>query len=164
VAVRFLAGSPEDLAGTVYGTIVVLAVIVAGSAPTEVEPWPLIVLVVSTTLVLWMGHVYAHGLAESVRLGRRLDADELRRLARREAALPLAALVPSVALVLGAVELISEGAAVWLALGTGIATLGVEGLRYARLEDLGPTRTLLTVGANIMLGLAIVVVKLAVSH
>jgi hypothetical protein len=163
-ALRVFAGSPEDLAGTVYGTIVVLAVIAAGSAPAEVEAWPLVALVVSTTLVLWAGHVYAHGLAESVRLGRRLDVTELRVLARREAAIPLAALAPSVALCLGALELIREGAAVWLALGLGVTILGVEGLRYARLEDLGHARTLLTIGVNIMLGVTIVVIKIAVTY
>jgi len=163
-ALRILAGSPEDLAGTVYGTIVVLAVIAAGSAPAEVEPWPLIALVVSTTIVLWVGHVYAHGLAESIQLGRRLDVTELRLLARREAALPLAALAPTLALFLGAVGLMSEGTAVWLALGLGVATLGIEGLRYARLEHLGYARTLLTISVNVMLGAAIVALKIAVTH
>jgi hypothetical protein len=163
-ALRIFAGSPEDLAGTVYGTIVVLAVIAAGSAPGEVEAWPLVALVAGTTLVLWVGHVYAHGLAESVKRGRRLDVTELRLLARREAAIPLAALAPTVAVCLGALGLISEGAAVWLALGLGVATLGVEGLRYARLEHLGYARTLFMIGANIMLGVAIVALKIAVTH
>jgi hypothetical protein len=161
---RILAGSAEDLAGTVYGTIVVLAVIAAGSAPAEVGAWQLLALVVSTTLVLWVGHVYAHGLGESVTLGRRLDATELRVLARREAAIPLAAFAPSVALCLGALGLFSESAAVWLALGLGVATLGVEGARYARLEHLGPVRSLLTISANVMLGVAIVALKIAVTH
>jgi hypothetical protein len=163
-ALRVLAGSPEDLAGTVYGTIVVLAVIAAGSAPGDVDPWSLIALVASTTLVLWIGHVYAHGLGESIQMGRRLDAAELRRVARREAALPLAALAPGLALLLGALGLIAEDTAVWLALGLGVATLGIEGLRYARLEHLGSARTLLTISANVMLGVAIVAIKIALTH
>jgi hypothetical protein len=152
------------MAGTVYGTIVVLAVVAAGSSTVDVEAWPLLALVVSTTLVLWLGHVYAHGLAESVKLGRRLDTSELRLLARREAAIPLAALAPSLALCLGALGLIAESAAVWLALGLGVATLGVEGLRYARLEHLGNAWTLFAITANIMIGVAIVVLKIAVTH
>jgi hypothetical protein len=163
-AVRFLAGSPEDLAGTVYGTIVVLAVIAAGSSPAKVASWQLIALVVSTTLILWLGHIYAHGLAESVNAGRRLDGADLRRLARREAALPLAALGPGLALLLGAAGLIDERTAVWLALGLGVGTLGAEGFRYARLENLGAARTLLTITANVALGVAIVLLKIAVTH
>jgi hypothetical protein len=152
------------MAGTVYGTIVVLAVVAAGSSTVDVKAWPLLALVVSTTLVLWLGHVYAHGLAESVKLGRRLDTRELRVVARREAAIPLAALAPSLALCLGALGLVAESAAVWLALGLGVATLGVEGLRYARLEHLGKAWTLFAITANIMIGVAIVVLKIAVAH
>jgi hypothetical protein len=163
-ALRVFAGSTESLAGTVYGTIIVLAVIAAGSAPKAVNASHLLALVVSTALVLWVGHVYAHGLAESIKLGRRLHMTDLRMLARREAALPLAALAPSVALCLGALTLISENAAVWLALGLGVATLGFEGLRYARLEHFGYGLTLLTISVNIMLGVSIVVVKIAVTY
>jgi hypothetical protein len=164
VVVRMLAGSVEDLAGTVYGTVVVLAVIAAGSSPEDVDAWGLVILVVSTTLVLWVGHVYANGLGESVRLGHRLSLGEFRRLARREAAIPLAAFAPCVVLCVGALGIISEGSAVWLALGVGVGTLGFEGLRYARLEQMGQARALLTIGANVALGVTIVAVKIAVTH
>jgi hypothetical protein len=111
-----------------------------------------------------IGHVYAHALGESVSLGRRLDWDELRTVARRQAAIPLAAVAPCAALCLGGLGLLSVRASVWLALGLGVATLGVQGLRYARLERFGVRGTVIAVGVNVLIGLAVVALKVAVSH
>ena len=78
---RFVFGDGETIAGTLYGTIVVLAVLAAGGKALEDHLWRLAVLVDTTVLVLWMAHVYAHGLAESLRASRRLDVAELRTVA-----------------------------------------------------------------------------------
>ena len=158
---RIVAGSPEDLAGSLYGTIVVLGITTAGRS---VGPTHLVELVMSTTLVLWIGHVYAHGLAESVQLGRRLDVPELRSLARREASIPLAAIAPSVALCLGAFGVLKETNAIWLAISLGLVTLAIEGFRYARLEHLGPSWTIAAVVLNVAIGLLIVSLKVFVTH
>ena len=53
---RLIAGTPEDMAGTVFGAIVVLAVITAGSTRGTLEPFRL-ALVAATRQVL------ANGLA-----------------------------------------------------------------------------------------------------
>ena len=78
---RFVFGDGETIAGTLYGTIVVLAVLAAGGKALEDHLWRLALLVDTTVLVLWMAHVYAHGLAESLRASRRLDVPELRTVA-----------------------------------------------------------------------------------
>jgi hypothetical protein len=122
---HMLLGSPGGIAGTVYGTIVVMATVTAGSNGEDTDTWWLAVVVGVTVLVLWIAHLYSHALAESLERRRRLDRAELGALARRELAIPAAALAPIAALVLGALGVIGEQTAVWLALGVGVATLGI---------------------------------------
>lgn len=162
--VRVLAGAPEHLAGTLYGTLVVLAIIAAGTASHAAHPWQLVDLVASSTIVLWVAHVYAHGVAESVRAGRRLKVPELRAVARHEAAIVLAGVLPVLALVLGAFHVVPENSAVWLAISLCLLTLGVEALRYARLEKLRTWATLFTMGMNVLIGVLIVVLKIEMGH
>jgi hypothetical protein len=157
-------GSPGTIAGAVYGTIVALAAVTAGGKAFQDDLWHLSAIVAITVLVLWVAHVYAHGLAESIELGRRLGATELRELARRELAIPLAAVAPCVVLVIGAAGVMDGGTAVWLAVAVGVVTLAVQGIRYARLERLSPTGVLVSVSLNVALGLTIVVLKVLVGH
>jgi hypothetical protein len=161
---RLVFGSRRTIAGTVYGTIVVLAALSAGGKAFEHDLWHLVAIVVTTVLVLWIAHVYAHGLGESLQIGRRLDAAELSAVAGRELAIPLAAVAPTAMLSLGAVGLVRGSTAVWLAVGICVAILGVQGLRYAALEHLGRLGTLGSVALNLALGLTIVALKVLVAH
>ena len=68
-------GAEGSVASTVYGTVVVMATLSAAYA-VEPDPWRLEIIVVSTVLVLWIAHVYAHGLSESLELRRRLSRQE----------------------------------------------------------------------------------------
>ena len=163
-AKRLLTGHPRAIGGTVYGTIVVLAVITAGAAAYRHHLWHLIAITAGTVLVLWAAHVYAHGLGESLGLGRRLTLDELASIARREFSIPLAAVLPLVALALGAAGLLREAPAVWLAFGIGVAALGFQGVRYAQLEGLSGMGAALAVATNLSLGLLIVALKVLVAH
>ena len=161
---HLLAGAPEHLAGTLYGTIVVLAIIAAGSTSHAAHPWQLVDLVASTTVVLWVAHVYAHGVAESVRDGHRLTGAELRGVARREAAIVIAGVAPVVALTVGAIHVMPEHSAVWLAIGLCLATLGIGALRYARVERLGRTAAFFTIAMNVVIGVLIVALKIEMGH
>jgi hypothetical protein len=161
---HMLLGSPGGIAGTVYGTIVVMATVTAGSYGEDTDTWWLAVVVGVTVLVLWIAHLYSHALAESLERRRRLDRAELGAVARRELAIPAAALAPIAALVLGALGVIGEQTAVWLALGVGMGTLAVQGARYATIEQLGRTGTLAAIALNLFLGLAIVGLKALLSH
>jgi len=163
-AKRLLFGSTGGLAGTVYGTIVVMATVTAGSSGTHTDPWRLAVVVAVTVLVLWIAHVYSDTLAESLERGRRLDRAEFSHIARRELSIPGAAVAPIAALVLGALGVIGERTAVWLALAFGVVTLGVEGARYAKIERLGGPGTLTVIALNLLLGLAVVALKALLAH
>lgn len=154
----------ERLAGFVYGTIIALAVLVAGARAFPDEAGHIAGLVLTTTVVFWLAHVYARGLGDSVARERRLTLAELRSVARHEAAVIEAALLPVAALVLGAIGVVSTHFAIWLALGTGLAVLAAEGILFARVERLGWLGTLVIVSVNLALGVALIGLKLVVSH
>ena len=160
---RIVLGTEGGIAGTVYGTIVVMGAITAG-AEGVADPWRLAVVVVVTVLVLWIAHVYAHGLGEAIERGHRLDRAEFTSIARRELAIPLAAVAPAAALVLGSLGVFEEATAIWIAVLIGLATLVVNGFRYAGLEGLGPLQTAASVALNLALGLVIVALKVFLAH
>lgn len=161
---RFVFGDRRTIAGTVYGTIIVMSVIAAAAKPYRHDLWRLLVLTVMSALVLWLAHVYAHGLGESLRLDRRLTFRELSSVARSESSIVLSAAGPAAAVALGAINLVSERTAVALALGLGVITLTAQGARYAGVERLSATGTLVTVTVNLVIGLAIVAAEVLIAH
>jgi hypothetical protein len=160
---RLAFGHGHEVAGVVYGTIIAMATLTASYANIK-DAWELAAIVWSTLFVLWIAHVYAHGLAESMARGRRLDRLELKSLSRRELGILLSAAGPSLALLLGALDVLKLGTSVWLALGIGLGILGIEGLRYARLEKLSMAGTLAVTAANVALGVLVVALKIGVTH
>jgi hypothetical protein len=150
-------GGARRIAGTVYGTVIVMSTIVAGSA--DHTGWDLTTLVASTALVIWIAHVYAHELGESIEMGQRLDWKTLRGIASRQLPILAAAAAPTLMLALGAAGILQEGRAIWAAIGLGLVTLGVQGARYARLERLGVLGTGAIVAINLALGGAVVALK-----
>jgi hypothetical protein len=158
------AAKGERLGGFVYGTIVVLAVVVAGSKAYPHSAGNIAVLVVGTSIVFWLAHVYAHGIAHSVAEDRHLSLAALGAIARREGSLVEAAVPPAAALALGALGVISTQAAVWAALVLGLIVLAAQGFVVARIERLGWLGTVALVAANVTLGLVLVGLKLLVSH
>jgi hypothetical protein len=154
----------ERLGGFVYGTIVVLAVIVAGVKAYPHKPGYVALLVVVTTTVFWLAHVYSHALAYSVSRDEHLSFRELRRIGRHEAAIIEAGALPLAPLLLGALGILSPRAAGWAALGIGLAVLAVEGLIFARAERLRPLAAFVVVALNLGLGLVLVALKVLVTH
>ncbi len=140
-----------------------MGAIVAGAHGVE-NLWRLDLVVGGTVVVLWLAHVYAHGLGESIQLERRLDRGEFASVARRELAIPLAAVLPVIVIGLGAADVIRKPTAVWLALAIGLVTLAAQGYRYARLEELSRWEMVVSVALNLGLGLAIVALKVVVGH
>jgi hypothetical protein len=154
----------ERLAGFIYGTIIVLSVLVAGSRAFPDDAGHIAALVAVTSTVFWLAHVYAHGLAHSVVHDEHLSLAELRRIARREGSIVEAAVPPLVALLLGAFGVFSTKAAAWVAFGLGLAVLAVQGVVFARVERLSWPGALLVVAANLGLGVLLVALKVFVAH
>src|SRR5262245_21342570 len=160
---RLLTGGDRAIGGTVYGTVLVLAAM-AATAGGHPDPWTIEIAVVTTAAVIWLAHVYAHTLGESIERGRRLTWDEFLSVARHELPILLAAVVPAAVLLLGATHVLAESTAIWLAFAVGLTTLAVQGFRYARVERLGPAGTIVVVALNLGLGAIVVALKVAVSH
>jgi hypothetical protein len=161
-ATHVLFGVGGTIASTVYGTVVVMATLTAAYA-SEKDPWKLTTTVVAAVLVLWLAHVYAHALSATLNESDRSLA-MVGGIARREIGIVLAAVLPSAMLVLGSLGVVDEHRAVWYALMIGLVTLATEGVRYARLERFGPSRTILAAAVNIGLGLFVVALKIFVAH
>jgi hypothetical protein len=161
---RLVLGEPGRVAGTVYGTIIVMSVLAAGAKAFEHRLWRLLVIAGVSVVVLWLAHVYAHGLEESLKIGRRVTMDELASIARREYSVVAAALLPLAAVALGATGVLQERTSVVLALWLGVVTLAAQGLRYAQLERLSRGATVLTVGLNLAIGLGLVALEAFVAH
>jgi hypothetical protein len=158
---RALYGTRERIAGTIYGTILVMAVLAAGAESTTIDAWELDVLMVSTVVVLWIAHVYAHAIADSLSSGTRLSRASVTSLAGRESAIVLSAFAPSIALLIGVIGILSDADAVTIALGLCLLTLGIQGVRYARMASLSRWGTVLVVTLNLAAGLIIVGLKAA---
>jgi hypothetical protein len=154
----------ERLAGFIYGTIVVLAVLVAGVRAFPDDAGRISAMVLVTSVVLWVAHVYAHALAHSVAHDERVSLAELRLIARREGSVVEAAVPPLAALLLGVFGVVSTNTAVWLAVGAGLVVLAAQGVVFARVERLRWPAMLLVVAANVGLGLALAALKVFLTH
>jgi hypothetical protein len=154
----------ERLGGFIYGTIVALAVVVAGARAYPHGAGHIAVLVAATSVAFWLAHVYSNAVAHSVASDQHLSFGELRRIARREGSIIEAAVPPFAALLLGALGMISTQVAVWAAFALGLVVLAAQGITVARIERLGPLATLAVVAGNVSLGVLLVGLKLVVSH
>lgn len=152
------------LGGFIYGTIVILAVIVAGARAFPDDALRIAATVAATAFVFWLAHVYAHSLAHAVANDEHLAFATVRQIARREFPIVEAAVPSLAALLVGATGVISVSAAGWCALILGLAVLGVQGVVFARIERLGLFAGALVVALNLGLGILLIALKLAVSH
>jgi len=113
---------------SIYGVLLVSGmIIVAGSHGSS--SWQVFWTVIVTVLVFWAAHVYAgtvarHGLAVGRVMGLR---EAFAESFRRSLGLLLSALIPSVILLLGALEVVPDLLTIWLALWAGVVVLAVLG-------------------------------------
>jgi len=161
--VRLLVGGERGIGGTVYGTVLALAALTAGAAE-HLGTQELVVVVATTAGVIWIAHVYAHGLGESIERGDRLRWSELSSIAAREMPILAAAAAPTLILALGAVGLVEEATDIWIAFAVGLVALAAQGARYARVEHLGPLGTVAAVAVNLALGAIVVGLKVLITH
>jgi hypothetical protein len=141
-----------------------MGALAAGAHGAPIRAAELAGVVAVTAVVFWIAHAYAHSLGETIAAQRRLDRAELVSVARRELAMPLAAVAPVGALLLGAAGIVKDSTAGWLAMGCGLVALVVAGVAYARVERLGLIASALTIGINLALGLLIVSLKAGLGH
>lgn len=161
---RLILGDRQRIAGTVYGTIIVMSVLAAGAKSYEHQLWRLVAIAAVSVVVLWFAHVYSHALGESLKLGRRVTVAEVSSIAGREYSIVAAAIPPLAAVGLGAAGILAERTAVQLALWLGVAALTAQGIRYAQLECLSRSATFITVSLNLAIGLGLVALEVLIAH
>jgi hypothetical protein len=156
---RVTAERVPRLAGAIYGTILVLAVIAALSEDDEVGPGAVLGAVVATSVVFWLAHIYADviarrmtGVAESV-------LRNVRDAAAHEWPLVEASLAPSVPLLLGAVGVFSRSTAVNLALAVGLVDLFIWGYMAGRASSETRVAAVVSALAAVLIGALMVVLK-----
>jgi hypothetical protein len=62
------------------------------------------------------------------------------------------------------VGLVNESTSIWLAIAAGLATLAVQGYRYARAASLGRIGTASILVVNLLFGLCVVAMKVTLIH
>ena len=119
-----------------------------------------------TNLVFWMAHVHATLIADWSHegAGSRPSWTQARHRMRNEFPLAMACLPTLVVLVLSGLGFYGVALAVWLSLIIGIVLLAGWGVAIARVARLGVFGYLFVAGINVALGLAIVLLKVIVSH
>ena len=154
----------DRLSGFLYGTILVLSVVLTGAKAFPDNPGRVAALVATTTIVFWLAHVYAAGLGHSIAHEEHLSFSVLSNIAAREASILGAGVAPVLALLLGAAGVLSSNAAVWVALGLGLAVLVATGVVSARVERLGVLGSVVLVLVNLGLGVVLILLKVLVVH
>jgi len=152
----------DNLAGGIYGTILVTSIIAASDSSHTI--WRSFGILEVTVVVFWLAHVYAHALAWSLDRNEQFSRRGLLQVARNERPLLQAAVVPSIALIAGGLGLIATQTAYRIAVGFGVAMLIWWGLLIARKEELSGRATLAVVLVNASFGLVIVLLKEFVNH
>jgi hypothetical protein len=147
------------VARTIYGTILITALVAGLSEAKGVDAWQILVSVTATALVFWAAHVYAELLSLRLDLRRRLTRAEKLDSMRDELPMVEAGVPAGVALALAALGFYSTDTGVTLAIGFGVASLFAYGVVLGHRE--GATRVQTFVGAcvNGAFGLVIVALK-----
>lgn len=148
--------------GGLYGTVLVLAVIIALSKSGKAEADIILGGVIVTSLVFYVVHVYADVLAARVTEPDRSWRSLAREVGHEEIAIVEAAILPSIPLLLGTIGVLEREAASWSAIGCGLVSLFGWGLLVGRALGYGTLRSLMFGTANIALGGLMVVLKVLV--
>ena len=152
-----------DIASGIYGTILVTAVVAGASADPHLDVWRGSVVVLATTLVFWIAHVYANLLALHHGQRQRSSWAQARELAWQELPLVEAGVLPMlILLLLGATGVTSRDTAYTVAVWVGVAILFIWGIVLARREGLGIPATLLSATFSAALGMVVIILKIIV--
>lgn len=147
----------------IYGLILV-AGLVAVAGNTGLSSVRALAFVLVTVGVFWVAHVYSGTVAaHSSHAGLSLRAS-LRMARKRSRGLLAAVVPPAVPLVLGAVGLIDDLVADWIAMWTIVAVLALLGYLTYRRRDAPLRMCLLAAVSTAALGFVIIVAKALLHH
>jgi len=152
----------RNLAGAIYGTILATSVVAGLSEGGTVDKGPAALVVVTSSLVFWLAHVYAGVLGHHLQLGHGFSWSRVGAIARHEWPILASGIPPAIVLALGTIGLFERETAFWLAIGVGIASLVFWGVAYAREQGYHTVVVALAGALNGLLGVVIVALKVLV--
>ncbi|MCC5475567.1 hypothetical protein ACFV2N_09885 [Streptomyces sp. NPDC059680] len=152
-----------DYTGAVYGSMLAASVVIGAGGLGRFPRVQLVMLLLLTGLVFWVGHVHAQLFG--ARLAQRsLDRPTVLRVCREEWPIVEAAVPPALAVALSPLLGLDVAGAVWLAVVVAVA--GQVGWSAAGARQAGASWRLVagTAAVNLLLGLAIIMFKITLSH
>jgi hypothetical protein len=153
-----------DYAGAVYGSVLAASVVATAGAVGGFPRLKLVLMLIITGLVFWAAHVYARWAGERRLAGSPWSWPEVRRLAAHEWSIVEAAFLPAASVAVSPLLGLGLSGTGWLALAVAVAQqVGWACLGAVRASV--PALQVVAEGVvNLVLGLVIVVAKVAVSH
>ena len=152
MSARLIPGG--NLAGSLYGTVLVTSVLVAFSGSDRAGP--IIAGVLVTALVFALAHAWAQALGRSGSERRPLDRHAFRHAFGHEWAIVEAALPATAVLLLAALGLYTAETGLWIAVLLNVGLLFVWGIGLRRLSGGTALQALGTGLASATLGLVLV--------
>ena len=152
----------RNLAGAIYGTILATSVVAGLSEGGQVDRGPAALVVLSTSIVFWIAHVYAGVLGQHLGRDGGLAWSRVRSVARHERPILGSGIPPAAVLGLGTIGLFERDTAYAIAIGVGVASLVFWGVAYAHEQGYGRGGMLIAGLLNGLLGVLIVGLKVLV--
>ncbi|MGW2745427.1 hypothetical protein [Streptomyces sp. NPDC001450] len=152
-----------DYTGAVYGSMLAASVVIGAGSLGQFPRLRLVILLVLTGVVFWVGHVHAQLFG--ARLAQRpLDRPTILRVCREEWPIVKAAVPPALAVAVSPLLGLGVEGAAWLAVAVAVA--GQVGWSAAGARQAGASWRLVSVTAtiNLLLGLVIISFKIALTH
>ena len=149
----------HTVARTIYGTILITALVAGLSESKAIDAWQILVSVTATTLVFWAAHVYAEVLSQRLAARRSLSRGEVAHAMSDELPMIEAGIPAGIALGLAALGFYSTDTGVTLAIGFGVASLFAYGVVLGHREGASRTQTVVIACVNGAFGLVIVALK-----
>ncbi|GCE00728.1 hypothetical protein [Embleya hyalina] len=152
-----------DYSGGVYGSMLAASVIVGAGGLGSFPRLELALLLLATGVVFWIAHVHAQLFGKRMSQ-RHLSRDIVMSVCGEEWPIVKAAIPPAIAVLVSPLLDLGDQGTVWLALVVAIG--GQVGWSLAAAFRLGASTRLVVVAAavNLVLGLAIILLKVFLTH
>ncbi|MGW2639855.1 hypothetical protein [Streptomyces sp. NPDC001348] len=152
-----------DYTGGVYGSMLAASVVIGAGAAGSFPRAELVLLLLLTGVVFWIGHVHAELFGARL-AQRRLDRRAVLDVCRDEWPIVKAAVPPAFAVAVSPLLGLDVAGAYWLALSVAVAGQVGWSAAAARRSGASWRLVILSASVNLLLGLLIVVFKIVISH
>jgi hypothetical protein len=151
----------EQLAGGIYGTVVVAGLLAATGPDDDPEVWPTALWVVVTVVVFWLAHSWAHTMARRA-TGLADRRREMRQSLARHWPLVQSAFPPIIVLLIARLFGASDETAILIAACSCIVLLAGWGVVVGRQEHESTPRVAATAAGCALLGALMVLLKVVI--